>query len=179
MFSWDHFKAVKIKCLAVLSTVNASSEARFSDFVTCASCIFYPQFFLWDAKFLFQRVLGCNGIPDLSRGIVFWTHKFGVGPIDPRIHKPKFVNKSLGSNQGSLGLVSIKSNHAVWATRAACWEGCIWINLALKGPITTAADNKFCYIFFNFQKNKMIFHENRQFSWNIMPYLLFLESSKF
>ena len=30
-------------------------------------------------KFLFQRVLGCNSIADLSLKIVFWTHKFAVG----------------------------------------------------------------------------------------------------
>ena len=39
---------------------------EFSDFVTCASCIFYSYFCLWDAKILFQRVPGCNGIADLS-----------------------------------------------------------------------------------------------------------------
>ena len=37
---------------------------------------------LWDAKFLFQRVPECNSIADLSLKIVFWTHKFAVGPID-------------------------------------------------------------------------------------------------
>ena len=38
---------------------------------TITSGIFFPAsfahiFFLWDAKFLFQRVPGCNGIADLS-----------------------------------------------------------------------------------------------------------------
>ena len=33
-------------------------------------------------------------------------------------------------------------------------------NLTLKAPITTAADDKFCEIFPNFQKKGMIFHEN-------------------
>ena len=42
----------------------------------------------------------------------------------------------------------------------------IWLSsqniLILKAPITTAADDKFCDIFPNFQKNKgVIFHENR------------------
>ena len=32
-----------------------------------------------DAKFLYQRVPGCNGIADLSLEVVFWTHKFAVG----------------------------------------------------------------------------------------------------
>ena len=35
-----------------------------------------------DAKFLFQRVPGCNSIADLSLKIVLWTHKFAVGHID-------------------------------------------------------------------------------------------------
>ena len=35
-------------------------------------------------------------------------------------------------------------------------------HLTLKAPITTAADDKFCDIFFNFRKKLgMIFHENR------------------
>ena len=33
-------------------------------------------------KDLFQQVSGCNSIADLSLKIVFWTHKFAVGPID-------------------------------------------------------------------------------------------------
>ena len=33
-------------------------------------------------KFLFQRVLGCNNIADLSLKIVFWTHKLQLGLID-------------------------------------------------------------------------------------------------
>ena len=37
-----------------------------SNFVTCTSCIFFSIFCLWDAKFLFQGVPGCNGIVDLS-----------------------------------------------------------------------------------------------------------------
>ena len=32
--------------------------------------------------------------------------------------------------------------------------------LTLKGPIRTAADHKFCYIFPNLKKIGMIFHEN-------------------
>ena len=40
------------------------------------------NFYLWDAKFLFQRDPGCNSIPDLSLKIVFLTHKFAVGLID-------------------------------------------------------------------------------------------------
>ena len=32
--------------------------------------------------FLFKRVQGCNGIAELSRKIVFWTHEFAVGLID-------------------------------------------------------------------------------------------------
>ena len=36
---------------------------------------------------------------------------------------------------------------------------------SLKAPITTAADDKFCDIFLNFQ----------QFSWNFIPYLLFFK----
>ena len=32
--------------------------------------------------------------------------------------------------------------------------------LSLKAPITTAADDIFCDIIFNFQKKGMIFHEN-------------------
>ena len=53
-----------------------------SDFVTCASCTFCALFCPWDAKFLFQRVLGCNRIADLSLKIVFWTQKVAVGLID-------------------------------------------------------------------------------------------------
>ena len=53
-----------------------------SDFVTCASCIICAEVCLWDAKFLFQRVTGCNSIADLSLKIVSWTHKFAVGPSD-------------------------------------------------------------------------------------------------
>ena len=36
-------------------------------------------------------------ITDLSLKIVFWTHKFAVGPIDMgnRTYKPKIVNESL------------------------------------------------------------------------------------
>ena len=34
--------------------------------------------------------------------------------------------------------------------------------LTLKAPITTAVDDKFCDVFFNFRKKQdMIFHENR------------------
>ena len=36
----------------------------------------------WDAKFLFQRVPGCNCIAVLLLKIVFWTHKFAVELID-------------------------------------------------------------------------------------------------
>ena len=35
----------------------------FSDFVTCASCIFYSYFCLWDAKFLLQRVQDAMVLP--------------------------------------------------------------------------------------------------------------------
>ena len=55
---------------------------KVSDFVTCASCIFCAQFCLWDAKFLFQLVPGCNSIADLSLRIVFWTHRSAVGLFD-------------------------------------------------------------------------------------------------
>ena len=61
---------------------KVSWSASVSDFVTCTSCIFCAQFCLWDAKFLFQRVPGCNSVADLSLKIVFWTHKFSVGLID-------------------------------------------------------------------------------------------------
>ena len=54
----------------------------YSDFVTCASCIFCASFCLWDAKFLFRRVQGCNSIADLSLKKVFWTRKFVVGLVD-------------------------------------------------------------------------------------------------
>ena len=41
---------------------------------------FTHNFCLWDAKFIFQRVLGCNGIADLYKcKIVFWTYKNAVG----------------------------------------------------------------------------------------------------
>ena len=53
-----------------------------SDFFIRASCIFYSLFCLCDAKFLFQRVPGCNGTADLPCKIMFWTHKFGVGLIE-------------------------------------------------------------------------------------------------
>ena len=69
-----------------------------SDFVTCASCIFYSQFCLWDAKFLFQRVSGCNGIADLSWKIVSGLVSLHLDPLiwetaSPRTHQPKFANK--------------------------------------------------------------------------------------
>ena len=54
----------------------------YSDFFTCASCIFCALFFLWDAKFLFQWVPECIGIADLSWKIVFWTHAVELGLID-------------------------------------------------------------------------------------------------
>ena len=37
---------------------------------------------LWDAKFLFQRVPGCNGIVDFPSKIVLWVHNFAVVFID-------------------------------------------------------------------------------------------------
>ena len=59
------------------------------------TCIIYTQWFFLPAhpasfidnffsgmQFLFQPVPECNGIADLSWKIVFWTHKFAVGPID-------------------------------------------------------------------------------------------------
>ena len=67
----------------------------------------------------------------------------------------------------------------LWHGNTMKW---LWIIsvLTLKAPITTAADDKFCDIFHNFQKK--IRHDitwdlsaGRQFSWNIMPYLLFLK----
>ena len=53
----------------ILSPAHPASFAH--NFVSCA-------------KFLFQRVPGCNSIADLSLKIVFWTHKFAVGFIDMR-----------------------------------------------------------------------------------------------
>ena len=50
---------------------------------------FAHNFFLWDEKFLFQRVPGCHSIADLSLKIVFWTHKFAVGLIDTGNSKPQ------------------------------------------------------------------------------------------
>ena len=51
--------------------------------------------------------------------------------------------------------------------------------LSLKAPITTEADNKFCNIILNFKRKKEWFSWEssaiRRFSWNIMPYLLFLK----
>ena len=44
--------------------------------------IFLLIIFSLGCKVLFQGVPGCNGIADLSGKIVFWTHKFAVGPID-------------------------------------------------------------------------------------------------
>ena len=69
-----------------------------SDFVTCTSCFFYSQFRLCDAKFLFQRVPGCNGIADLSWKIVSGLVSLQLGPliwetVSPRTLKPKLVNK--------------------------------------------------------------------------------------
>ena len=55
---------------------------HYSDFVTCAFCIFCASFCLCDAKFLFRRVRGCNSIADLSLKIVLGTHRFAVGLID-------------------------------------------------------------------------------------------------
>ena len=56
-------------------------------------------------------------------------------------------------------------------------------SLTLKAPIKTATDNKFWDIFSNFQKK--IRHDiswesstSRRFSWNIMPYLLFLKKQQ-
>ena len=38
----------------------------FSDFLPAHPASFAHNFFLWDAKFLFHRVPGCNSIADLS-----------------------------------------------------------------------------------------------------------------
>ena len=64
----------------------------------------HPEFCLWDAKFLFQRVPGCNSIADLSLKVVFLTHKFQLDSLtwetaSPRTHKPKIVNESLPIGQ--------------------------------------------------------------------------------
>ena len=51
-----------------------------------------------DAKFLFQRVPGCNSIADLSLEKVLWTHKFAVGLIGmgySLAEKQKKIRKSL------------------------------------------------------------------------------------
>ena len=50
---------------------------------------------------------------------------------------------------------------------------CKLVVLTLKAPITTAADDKFCNIFPSFQQKS-----SRRFSWNIMPYLLFLKKQQ-
>ena len=51
--------------------------------------------------------------------------------------------------------------------------------LALKAPITTAADDKFCEFFSIFDKNKIWYSRessaSRRFSWNIIPYWLLLK----
>ena len=56
------------------------------------------------------------------------------------------------------------------------------IHLILKAPITTAADNKFYDIFLNFRQIRYgISWESsasRGFSWNIMPYSLFLKKQQ-
>ena len=71
-----------------------------SDFVTCASCIFYSQFCLWDAKILFKRDPVCNGIAYSSRKIVSGIASLQLDPLiwetaslTPRTHKPKFIKK--------------------------------------------------------------------------------------
>ena len=84
MFGWGNMKTTYFQIHAhSLDAQSFSHETeralelfRDSDFFTCASCIFCAYFCLWDAKFLFQRVLGCNSIADLLLKIVFWTHKF-------------------------------------------------------------------------------------------------------
>ena len=53
-------------------------------------------------------------------------------------------------------------------------------SVTLKAPITTAADDKFCDIFPNFRKKiryDIVWESSAssRFSWNIMPYLLFLK----
>ena len=50
-------------------------------------------------------------------------------------------------------------------------------SITIEAPLTTAADNKFCDIFSNFRKNKVCHFMNRRFSWNTMPYLLFLKKA--
>ena len=52
--------------------------------------------------------------------------------------------------------------------------------LTLKAPITNAADDKFCNIFPNFRKKirydvSWESSASRRFSWNIIPYMLFLK----
>ena len=76
----NHYMVNVLKFLTLVECQKGPN--KHSDFVTCASCIFCSYFCLWDAKFLFQRVPGCNGIADLSWKIAFWTHKFAVGLID-------------------------------------------------------------------------------------------------
>ena len=71
------------------------------------------------------------------------------------------------------------------------WVTCHWVSkdfpiylyLIQKAPITTAADNKFCDIFPNFQKKigYDISWESsaaRPFSWNFVPHLLFLKKQQ-
>ena len=95
--------AVDVMCFGAIifliiyyTVIHGDLDPYCSDFVTWASCIFCALFCLWDAKFLFQRVPGCNSIADLSLKIVFWTHKFAVGthwygkqlvpgPISPKL----------------------------------------------------------------------------------------------
>ena len=60
------------------------------------------------------------------------------------------------------------------------WVMLLLSALTLKAPVTTAADDKFCDTFPNFRKKirYSITWESsasRRFSWNIMPYLLFLK----
>ena len=59
-------------------------------------------------------------------------------------------------------------------------EGNWGLLLTLKAPITIAADDKFCDIFSNFRKRirydiSWESSASRRFSWNIIPYLLFLK----
>ena len=69
-----------------------------SDFLPAHSASFAHNF-VSGCNVLFQNVPGYNGITDLSRKIVFWTHNFEVGLIDmgnsESHHKHKIVNESL------------------------------------------------------------------------------------
>ena len=85
--------------------MNLAEKLKFSDLLPAHPASFAHNICLWDAKFLFQQVPGCNSIADLSLKLVFWTHKFSSwdslirGTASPRTHKPKIVNETLKSNE--------------------------------------------------------------------------------